>query len=356
MGNMARIDSFLKLVVEQRASDLYIISNSRPIIRYNGELSLIRYRRITENEAKRFLYEILSPELQDRFEKTLDLDLSYDIPDVGRFRVNMFKDSNGMGAVFRIIPAKVKSIDDLELPTTLKKFAYLDNGLVLVTGPSGSGKTTTLAAIIRELNYKRKKHIITIEDPIEYIQPTLKSVISQREVGTHTQSFHSALRSALRESPDVILVGELRDIETISLAMTCAETGALIFGTLHTLSCSKTVDRIIDVFPKDSQAQIRTMLSINLKGVVSQRLVKNAEQTGRIAVVEILMGSIALSNLIRENKTFQINNLMQSGQIEETGSQTMDQALLKLLKSNRIHWEDVRTMIDDPTIFHEYLN
>ncbi|MCD4654503.1 PilT/PilU family type 4a pilus ATPase [bacterium] len=350
---MARLDSFLNLVLEQQASDLYIIAGSPPMIRYNGDLVSIQYRTLSEQESKRFLYEILTEDQKIFFEKNQDMDFSYEIPGTGRFRVNYFVDSRGIGGVFRIIPAHIKTIDELQLPQQLKKFAYLDNGLVLVTGPSGSGKTTTLAAMIRELNIKTRKHIITIEDPIEYIHNQEKCVISQREVGSHTKSFHSALRSALRESPDVILVGELRDIETISLAMTCAETGTLIFGTLHTQSCSKTVDRIIDAFPRDSQEQIRTMLSISLKGVVAQQLIKTADGASRIAALEILMGSTALGNLIREGKTFQIDTLIQATESEISGLQSMDRALLNLLNAGKIVIEDALAHAHDKTIFQK---
>ena len=351
---MPRIDSFLKLVLEQQASDLYVISGAPPMIRFNGDLIPVRFRTLSGNETRRFLFEILTPKQQEYFERVRDMDLPYELEGIGRFRANYFMDSKGMGGIFRIIPAKVKSIDELNLPSALKKFAFLDNGLVLVTGPSGCGKTTTLAAIIRELNYRRKKHIITIEDPIEYIHENVRCVLSQREVGPHTSSFHAALRSALRESPDVILVGELRDIETISLAMTCAETGTLIFGTLHTQSCSKTIDRIIDVFPREAQEQIRTMLSITLKGVVSQQLVKTADRAGRVAAVEMLMGSTALGNLIREGKTYQINTLMQATESEKTGMQTRDQALLKLLKEGIVLGEDALALAHDKSIFSEY--
>lgn len=351
---MARLDSFLNLVLEQQASDLYIISGAPPMIRYNGDLVPIRYRTLTEIECSRLLFEIIDDEQKHEFEQTQDMDFSYEIAGAGRFRVNYFVDSRGVGGVFRIIPAQIKSIDDLDLPQQLKKFAYLDNGLVLVTGPSGSGKTTTLAAMIRELNIRTKKHIITIEDPIEYIHIPEKCVISQREVGSHTKSFHSALRSALRESPDVILVGELRDVETISLAMTCAETGTLIFGTLHTQSCGKTVDRIIDGFPRDAQEQVRTMLSISLKGVVAQQLIKTADRTGRVAALEILMGSTALGNLIREGKTYQIDTLIQSTESEKTGMQSMDRGLMKLVDSGKILLEDAMSHARDRTMFRQF--
>lgn len=351
---MARLDSFLQLVLEQQASDLYIIAGSPPMIRYNGDLVAIRYRTLSETESKRFLYEILTISQKEEFEATQDMDFSYELPGAGRFRVNYFMDSRGLCGIFRIIPAHIKSIDELELPPQLKKFAYLDNGLVLVTGPSGSGKTTTLAAMIRELNMRTKKHIITIEDPIEYIHHQERCIISQREVGSHTKSFHAALRSALRESPDVILVGELRDIETISLAMTCAETGTLIFGTLHTQSCGKTVDRIIDAFPRDSQEQVRTMLSISLKGVVAQQLIKTADRTGRVAALEILFGSTALGNLIRESKTFQIDTLIQSTESESSGMQSLDRALLNLLKENKISYDDAIGHARDVAMFQKY--
>ncbi|MBN1879699.1 PilT/PilU family type 4a pilus ATPase [bacterium] len=351
---MARLDSFLSLVLEQQASDLYIIAGAPPMIRYNGDLVAIRYRTLTELECSRLLFEIIDDEQKEHFQQTQDMDFSYELKGSGRFRVNYFVDSRGIGGIFRIIPAQIKSIDELDLPQQLKKFAYLDNGLVLVTGPSGSGKTTTLAAMIRELNIRTKKHIITIEDPIEYIHIPEKCVISQREVGSHTKSFHSALRSALRESPDVILVGELRDVETISLAMTCAETGTLIFGTLHTQSCGKTVDRIIDGFPKDAQEQVRTMLSISLKGVVAQQLIKTADRSGRIAALEILMGSTALGNLIREAKTYQIDTLIQSTESEKTGMQSMDRGLMKLVDSGKILLEDALAHARDKTMFRQF--
>ena len=351
---MPRIDSFLNLVLDQQASDLYLISGSPPMIRYNGDLIPIRFRTLSATETRRFLFEILTDKQRDYFEKYRDMDFPYEIRGAGRFRANFFMDSKGVGGVFRIIPAKVKSIDELALPAALKKFAFLDNGLVLVTGPSGCGKTTSLAAIIRELNYRRKKHIITIEDPIEYIHENVNCVMSQREVGMHAKSFQAALRSALRESPDVILVGELRDIETISLALTCAETGTLIFGTLHTQSCSKTIDRIIDVFPKDAQEQVRTMLSITLRGIVSQQLVKTADRTGRVAVVEILMGSTALGNMIREGKTYQINTLMQATEADKSGMQTRDGALLRYLREGIISIEDALPLAHDKSMFHEF--
>ncbi len=351
---MARLDSFLNLVLEQQASDLYIIAGAPPMIRYNGDLVAIRYRTLTDMECSKLLFEIIDDEQKRVFQQSQDMDFSYEIAGSGRFRVNYFVDSRGIGGVFRIIPANIKSIDDLGLPQQLKKFAYLDNGLVLVTGPSGSGKTTTLAAMIRELNIRTKKHIITIEDPIEYIHIAEKCVISQREVGSHTKSFHAALRSALRESPDVILVGELRDVETISLAMTCAETGTLIFGTLHTQSCGKTVDRIIDGFPRDAQEQVRTMLSISLKGVVAQQLIKTADRSGRVAALEILMGSTALGNLIREGKTYQIDTLIQSTESEKTGMQSMDRGLMKLVDSGAILLEDAIAHARDRAMFRQF--
>ncbi len=351
---MARIDSFLRLVLEQQASDLYMLSGSPPMIRYNGDLIPIKFRTITPPEARKFLFEILTADQQKKFEETRDMDFSYEITGHGRFRANFFMDSKGIGGIFRIIPARVKTMDELDLPGALRKFAYLDNGLVLVTGPSGCGKTTTLAAIIRELNHRRKKHIITIEDPIEYIHSNDNSLISQREVGAHTPTFHAALRSALRESPDVILVGELRDIETISLALTCAETGTLIFGTLHTQSCSKTVDRIVDVFPKDAQEQVRTQLSITLRGVVAQQLVKTSDRSGRVAALEILIGSTALGNLIREGKTYQINTLMQAQESEKTGMQTMDQALARFVREGRILLDDALQHAYDRSLFNQF--
>ena len=345
---VARIDSFLMLVKEQRASDLHLCVGQPPIIRFAGDLVPIKFRMLTDFELKRMVYETLRPAQIAFFEENMDLDFAYSIDGVARYRGHLFYDENGIGAAYRIIPEHIESIDELRLPTSLKKLSRFDKGLILVTGATGSGKSTTLAAILNEINETRQKHIITVEDPIEFIHQPKKCVFSHREVGTHTKSFQSALRSCLREAPDVILIGEMRDIETISLALTCAETGALVFGTLHTQSASKTVDRIIDVFPAEQQEQIRSMLSLNLKGVMCQNLLKTSDETNRCAAVEILFGSTALSNLIRDNKTYQIDTLIQLGGYEKTGMQTMDQALVALCDEGRVNPQEARRFVRDP--------
>ena len=351
---MAKIDSFLRLVKEQRASDLHLAVGSPPVIRFNGDLIPIKFRELTHAELTRMLYETMNDAQIAEFEKELDLDFAYAVPGLSRYRVHVFLDDRGIGAAFRIIPEDIKSIDDLMLPVSLKRFASFDKGLVLVTGATGSGKSTTLAAILNEINETRRKHIITIEDPIEFIHSHKKSVFSQREVGAHTPDFASALRSCLREAPDVILIGELRDIETISLALTCSETGTLVFGTLHTQSASQTVDRIIDVFPTVQQDQVRGMLSLNLRGVVSQNLLKTADETKRCAAVEILFGSPALGNLIRESKTYQIETLIQLGGYDKTGMQTLDQAIVRLIDEGRVSPEEGRKHGRDPSNFAKY--
>ncbi len=333
---MARIDAFLELAHEQGASDLHFISGMVPYIRYNGELLPINFRTLTAHDGKQFLYEILNQEQKRKFEENLELDFSYHLEGISHFRVNMFHQREGIGAVFRLIPARILSIEELGLPLTLKRFARLTRGLVLVTGPTGSGKSTTLAAIIDLINSEKNYHILTIEDPIEFVYKPKRSIITQREVHTHSNSFAAALRAAVREAPDVLLVGEMRDLETISLALTCAETGILVFATLHTSGAASTVDRIIDVFPHEEQEQIKTMLSITLQGVVSQQLLKRADGKGRVAAVEVLTGCHALSNIIREGKTHQVNTLMQSSDYATTGMQTLDEALMKLVRERKI--------------------
>jgi twitching motility protein PilT len=350
---MARIDAFLKLLKDQKGSDLHFIAGSPPIIRVRGDLIKLNFRVLSAPEAKTFLYEILTPDQIIEFEKGGDYDGSYDLEGIARFRVNIFMQKNGMGAVFRIIPARIHSIEDLALPDTLKYFARLRDGLVLVTGPTGSGKSTTLAAIIDVINREMKKHILTIEDPIEFVHKPAQSYLSQREVERHTESFSSALRAASREGVDVILVGEMRDLETISLAMTCAVTGSLVFGTLHTNSASKTVDRIIDVFPADRQNQVTTMLSQSLRGVIAQQLLKTADGKGRVAALEILIGTPALSNLIREKKSFQIPSLIQSNR--DLGMQTMDQSLIKLVEEGVISPKEAYYKANDRKKFEQFV-
>lgn len=335
---MAKIDAFFKLMNEQGASDLHLTTGSQPILRINGDMERVKYKLLTNDELKAMLYEITPEEKIKVFEETGDLDFAYEIPNLARYRANFFQQKWGIGAVFREIPSKIMTADDLGLPPVVKKMAMLGKGLVLVTGPTGSGKSTTLAAMMDYANKNRKEHIITVEDPIEFVHKSQQCLVNHREVGMHTRSFSAALRGALREDPDIILVGEMRDLETISLALEAASTGHLVFGTLHTQSAAKTVDRVIDVFPANQQSQIRVTLSESLKGVVAQNLFKRVDKKGRCAALEILVVTPATGNLIRESKTFQLPSVIQTG--KKFGMQSLDDAILELLKKKWISSEE----------------
>lgn len=355
---MAKIDAFFNLMLEQKASDLHMSSGNPPMLRINGELHKVDYPPLDNDELKMMLYEI-TPEYKIKvFEETWDVDFGYEIPGVSRFRANYFMQKNGIAAVFRQIPTKILTFEDFEkmdapLPPVLKKFAMLHKGLVLVTGPTGSGKSTTLAAMIDYANRNRRDHIITIEDPIEFVHPSINCLVNQREVGVHTKSFAAALRGALREDPDIILVGEMRDLETIELAITAASTGHLVFGTLHTESAAKTVDRIIDVFPADQQNKIRTTLSETLRGVVAQNLFKRIDRKGRIAALEILVFTTAIANLVREGKTHQIPGMIQVG--KKLGNMPLDDAIMEHLRMKRISPEEAYEKCLDKKKFRPFL-
>ena len=335
---MAKIDAFFKLMAEQGASDLHLVSGQQPILRIHGEMERVKYKALENDELKAMLYEIAPEEKIKRFEETGDIDFGYEIPGLARYRANFFQQKYGVAAVFRQIPSDVLTAEQLGLPPVVKKFAMLHKGMVLVTGPTGSGKSTTLAAMMDFANKNRKDHIITVEDPIEFVHKSQGCIINHREIGLHTKSFASALRGALREDPDIVLVGEMRDLETIELALTAASTGHLVFGTLHTPSAAKTVDRVIDVFLSSQQAQIRTTLSESLKGVVAQNLFKRVDKKGRCAALEILVVTPAVSNLVREEKTFQIPSAIQTG--KKYGMQSLDDAILDLLNKGWIGAED----------------
>ncbi|WP_092484986.1 type IV pilus twitching motility protein PilT [Candidatus Ichthyocystis hellenicum] len=329
-----KISDLLDFMVRNSASDLHISSGDMPILRINGDIKRINVERLSSEAATKIIYDTMSEKLRRKFEENLELDFAYELDGIGRFRVNVFMQKRGISAVFRSIATEIKSLADLNAPEVLKKISLTENGLVLVTGPTGSGKSTTLAAMIDYINTNRPSHILTIEDPIEFVHPHKKSLISQRELETHTFSFNNALKAALRENPDVILVGELRDIETIRLAMTAAETGHLVMGTLHTVSAAKTIDRIIDIFPAEEKAVTRTILSESIKAVISQKLIKNKAMSGMVSAQEILIGTSAVKNLIRESKVSQIIGAMQVGQ--QYGMQTMDQAIENLMESGTI--------------------
>ena len=350
---MAELDKFFNLMIEVGASDLHLASDSQPIVRVRGELERIDHPVLDSDHLKKMLYEI-APEFKVKtFEETGDIDFGYEIAGVARFRANFFNQKYGVAAVFRLIPSKILTTEQLGLPPIMKKFAELHKGLVLVTGPTGSGKSTTLAAIVDYANKIRKDHIITVEDPIEFVHQSQGCLVNHREVGVHTKSFSSALRGALREDPDIILVGEMRDLETIELALTAAATGHLVFGTLHTPSAAKTIDRVIDVFPADQQNQIRNTLSESLKGVVAQNLLKRIDVKGRVAALEILVVTPAIANLIREAKTFQIPGMLQVG--KKYGMQTLDDAIMDLLNKKMIAPEDVYSRCIDKAKFRPLL-
>jgi len=299
---MARIDAFFKLMHDYNASDLHLVAGQQPALRIHGDLERVKYKVLDNDDLRAILYEITPEEKIKEFEETGDLDFAYEIPGLGRYRVNYFMHKDGIAAAFREIPQEIKTIDELGLPTILKRLALLPRGIVLVTGPTGSGKSTTLAAIVDEANRLRKDHIITIEDPIEFVHKSKNCIISHREVGTHTRSFSKALRAALREDPDIILVGEMRDLETMRLALEAAATGHLVFSTLHTEYATKTVNRIIEVFPTDEQEQIRQLLADGIRAIVSQTLLKRSDKPGRVAAVEILIATHGVRAMIREKK------------------------------------------------------
>lgn len=350
---MARIDAFFKLMNEQKASDVHLISGQQPVLRIRGDLERVRYKVLDDNELRAMLYEITPEEKIKVFEETGDLDFGYEIPGLARYRANYFMQKYGIGAVFREIPNEILTVEQLGLPSVIGRLAMLPRGLVLVTGPTGSGKSTTLAAIIDEVNRKRKDHVITVEDPIEFVHTSKNCVINHREVITHTRSFASALRAALREDPDVILVGEMRDLETIRLAIEAADTGHLVFSTLHTSSAAKTIDRVIEVFPEGEQAQIRSTLADSLRAVLSQALFKRVDVKGRIAVVEILIATHAVRAMIREGKNHQILSAMQTG--KRYGMQTLDDGIAAHLQAGRISPEEAYMKCVDKERFRSYL-
>jgi twitching motility protein PilT len=345
---MAQIDSFLRQVALQRASDFHISAGNVPLIRYDGELMPIDFRPVTETELKRWLFEILTPEQQAKYERELNIDFVYALEGVARFRANVFQQSRGMAAVFRVVHYQVPTLDDLCFPVAVRKLTQLPNGLVLVTGPTGSGKTTTLAAMVHEINRTSQRHVITIEDPIELVHEPLQSIVTQRQVEEHSESFASALRAALREAPDVVVVGEMRDLETMQLALSAAETGVLVLGTLHTNSASTAIDRIIDVMPEESREQTRGSLSVLLRGVIAQRLCKRAGGSGRVAAMEILLQTFAIANMIRENKLHQIEGLLQSASNDGSGVQSLEHSLAGLVRGGYITLDEAQRCANHP--------
>ncbi len=328
------ITELLAFAARNNASDLHLSAGLPPMIRVHGDVRRINLPPMSHKEVHAMIYEVMNDGLRKRYEESLEVDFSFELPGVARFRVNAFNQDRGAAAVLRTIPSKILSLEELNAPRIFADLALKPRGLVLVTGPTGSGKSTTLAAMVNHVNESEYAHILTIEDPIEFVHESRKGLINQREVGPHTQSFSAALRSALREDPDVVLVGELRDLETIRLALTAAETGHLVFGTLHTVSAAKTVDRIIDVFPGDEKEMVRAMLSESLQAVISQTLSKTRDGNGSVAAHEIMLGTPAIRNLIREAKVAQMYSAIQTG--SSVGMQTLDASLMELVKRNRI--------------------
>ncbi len=343
------ISELLAFAVKNKASDLHLSAGLPPMIRVHGDIRRINLPDMNHQTVHDMVYDIMNDGQRKIYEETLEVDFSFEVPTLARFRVNAFNQNRGAGAVFRTIPSKVLSLEELGAPKIFKDIADTPRGIVLVTGPTGSGKSTTLAAMVDYVNENEYGHILTVEDPIEFVHQSKKCVINQREVGPHTLSFSNALRSALREDPDVILVGEMRDLETIRLALTAAETGHLVFGTLHTSSAAKTIDRIVDVFPAAEKEMVRSMLSESIRAVISQTLLKTKDGTGRVAAHEIMIGTPAIRNLIRENKVAQMYSSIQTGQ--NVGMQTLDQCLQDLVKRNIISVGEARSRAANKDMF-----
>jgi twitching motility protein PilT len=350
---MARIDAFLKLGLAQGCSDVHLAVGIPPMLRMNGDLMPIKFRELTDTELESYVYEIITEPQRERLEAGHDLDFSYVGDEGGRFRVNVFRKVTGVGAVFRHIPGEVPKLDNLNMPPILKKFCDYHQGMVLVTGSTGTGKSTTLAAMIDHLNETRQLNIISLEDPIEFVHPSKQSQVIQRELGTHVESFADGVRSAMREDPDVILVGELRDAETISMAMTAAETGHLVFGTLHTTGAVKTIDRVIDALPGELREQTKSFLAMSLKAVVTQILCKTPDGRGRRALTEILVNTRAIAKLITTDQTHQIPSQLQTG--KDLGMQLLDQAILDAINAKEVDPDDAIRFATDKRKFQRFV-
>ncbi len=350
---MAKIDAFFKLMNEQGASDLHLVAGQPPALRIRGDIERIKYKVLNNDDLRSMLYEISPEEKIKVFEETGDIDFGYEIPGLARYRANFFMQKNGVGAVFREIPSTIMTADQLGLPPVISKLASLPRGLVLITGPTGSGKSTSLASIIDVANRLRKDHIITVEDPIEFVHQSQGCIVNHREVGIHTKSFSAALRGALREDPDIILVGEMRDLETISLAIEAASTGHLVFATLHTSSAVKTVDRIIEVFSAEQQAQVRSTLSDGIRAVIAQVLFKRIDKRARCVALEILIANSAVRNLIREGKTHQLPSMIQTG--KKYGMQLLDDAIMELFNKGWISADEAYMKSNEKAKFRPLL-
>jgi len=347
---MARIDSFLRLVVEQNASDLHMRAGHVPVIRHCGDLHALPFRTLSQEEASRLIEEILPVEQRQKLTRAQEIDFAYNIEGVGRFRGHAFLHAGGIGAVFRAIPTKVPTIDELALPVVLKSLARETKGLILVTGPTGSGKSTTMAAMVREINETSARHIITLEDPIEFVHEPMRSIVTQRQVGSHAETFASGVRSALREAPDVLVVGELRDLETMSLALTAAETGVLVIGTLHTRSTVRAIDRIVDTFADDARDQARSTLSVALKAVIAQHLCRSANGESLLPAVEVLLQTYAVAHMIRDNKLHQLEGYLENQDPRTSGMQSMDKSIISLFAHGAISQEEALRGLSAPEV------
>ncbi|HTA77765.1 MAG TPA: type IV pilus twitching motility protein PilT [bacterium] len=343
---MVNVDTLLRLMFEKGASDLHITAGAPPMLRIDGVVTATEYEKLRPEVTQQLIYSILTDEQKEKFEKDNELDISFGVEGVGRVRMNVFQQRGSVASVMRNIPSRIRSFEDLKLPQVIKDLVKMPKGMVLVTGPTGSGKSTTLAAMLDWINTNHQSHIITIEDPIEYVHAHKACIVNQREVGTDTHSFTAALKYALRQDPDVILVGEMRDLETINAALTIAETGHLVFATLHTVDAIQTINRIIDVFPSGQQQQVRAQLSFVLQGVISQQLLPIAHSSGRVVALEVLVPTPAVRNLIREEKVHQIYSAMQTG--TESGMQTMNQALYELYKKQLVSYDEIFSRTMDP--------
>lgn len=346
-----QIFDLLHFAVQNGASDIHLSTGEAPAVRIDGEIRRLDLPKLSRDDSKRLAYSVMNAKQKLRFENEMEIDFSIGLKGLARFRVNVFTQQRGLGLVLRQIPSKVKSLDELQAPKVFQRIAELRKGLVLVTGPTGSGKSTTLAAIIDHINHNRPEHVLTVEDPIEFVHVPDRCIINQREVGAHTKGFSAALRSALREDPDVILVGEMRDLETVSLAITAAETGHLVFGTLHTNSCAETIDRVVDSYPHEQQEQVRAMLSSSIQAVISQSLLRKMDGHGRVAAHEIMIATPAIRNLIRENKPHQIASIMQTSKAD--GMQTMDDALRALAWKRDISPKQAILASGNPKLFDD---
>jgi twitching motility protein PilT len=347
---MVHIDDLLRMLVQSEASDLHLRVGEPPVMRVHGSLKRVQgFAPLTDRDMYDLVYPMMNDERQVRFEQNMELDMSYAVPGLARFRVNLFRQQGHIGAVMRVIPFVIRTIDELGIPPVVKDLCMLPRGLILVTGPTGSGKSTTLAAMVNHINERRPRHIMTIEDPIEYLHRDKVAAINQREIGVDTHAFQNALKHVMRQNPDIILVGEMRDLETISLAITAAETGHLVFATLHTTDAPQTVDRIIDVFEPERQQQIRTQLAVTLRAVISQTLLPLASGSGRCAAFEVMVVTPAISTLIREGKTYQMYTDIQTG--SQYGMQTLDSHLLRLAVEGKVTFEDAQAKSSNPFDF-----